>query len=294
MASSESPSEPVLKTVQPTGRQPIKKRFRSTVAGLACLSCLLGLLTGGCTRMYHTRRSIQELDQTFMVNKHQTLFYADKRKNKQSKRLTKPASAALYLQNDTLFVELVKTSLPANDGRPETVDVSDSTFVFFVNPRLGKPSVDEKSIWFRYHFTSFDADLITIPFKYRIGQQGQPPEMITTPNAAVYIGLRYDQGFQRNVFYHHQQRSEIRSYSIGAGGLVGLTAATIRSFSTAGQFTDEYEGVCLSYGLAAIFGYRAVNLGLALGFDYLVDQNKTLWIYQNKPWLGVTIGLNLN
>ncbi|RRB06283.1 hypothetical protein [Larkinella rosea] len=191
-------------------------------------------------------------------------------------------------------MELIKTSLPANDGRPETIDVSDSTLVFFVNARLKKTAVDEKSGWFQYHFTSFDTDLITIPFKYRIGQQRQPAELITSANAAVYMGLRYDQGFQRNVFYHHQQRSEIRSYSIGAGGLVGISATTIRPFSTANLVQDEYEGACLSYGLAAIFGYRTVSLGLALGYDYLLDKNRTIWMYQNKPWLGVTVGLNLN
>ena len=64
----------------------------------------------------------------------------------------------------------------------------------------------------------FDADLVTIPFKYRPAQPCVVPQLTTTANAAIYIGMRYDQGYQRNVFYHHQQRSEIRSFSLGAGG----------------------------------------------------------------------------
>lgn len=254
----------------------------------------LGLISCSCTSIYHSRRSIQELDQTFRVNKGQDLYFSPKRGSNQSKRLLKSARAALYLQNDTLFVEFLKVSLPIDDHNPATIDVSDSAYVFFVNPKPKQLPVNQTSPWFRYHFTSFDTDLLTIPFKYRLAQPGLVPQLTTNANAAVYVGLRYDQGFQRNVFYHHQQRSDIRSFSIGAGGLFGLSASAVGPFSTAGAVQDDYEGVCLNYGLAAIFGYRAVTLGLAVGYDYLLDRNRSLWAYQHKPWLGITVGLNLN
>ncbi|WP_080055290.1 hypothetical protein [Spirosoma aerolatum] len=261
---------------------------------LGLLTGLLGVLMSGCTKIYHSRRSIQELDQTFSVNKQQALFYTAQNGHTQSKQLTKPISAALYIQNDTLFVEPLTASLHPNDNNPVTLDVSDSSFVFFVNPKPKQIPVDGKSPWFRYHFMSFDMDLVTIPFKYRLAQQGQPPELTTNANAALYVGLRFDQGYQRNVFYHHQQRSDIRSFSLGIGALMGIGSATVGPFSTMDQVTDDYEGACLSYGLATIFGYRAVSLGLAFGYDTLLDRNRASWIYQHKPWLGITIGLNLN
>lgn len=261
-------------------------------AGL--LSGLLCLITSGCSRIYHDRRSVQELNQTFRINSHQTLYYSSRRESKQSKRLTKPATAALYIQNDTLFVEFIKASLPVNDGNPATIDLSDSAYVFFVNAKPKQIPVNEKSSWFRYHFTSFDADLVTIPFKYRLAQQENPSTLVTNANAAIYMGVRYDQGYQRNVFYHHQQRSEVRSFSFGAGGILGISASTVGPFSTVGQVQNEYEGACLSYGLATVFGYRAITLGLAIGYDHLTDKNRSLWLYQDKPWFGVTFGLNLN
>lgn len=252
------------------------------------------LLSAGCTRVYHSRRSIQELNQTFRINKKQTLFYSSKQGAKQAKQLTTPATAALYLQNDTLFVEFVKASLPTKGTSASMINVADSTTVFFVNAKPKQIPVNEKSPWFRYHFTSLDIDLVTVPFKYRLAQQTTPPQLSTNANAAIYVGLRYDQGFQRNVFYHHQQRSEIRSISFGGGVLVGLASATVGPFSTANQVANDYDGACLSYGLATIFGYRAVTLGLALGYDKLLDKDGSLWLYQNAPWLGVTFGLNLN
>ena len=274
----------------------LKARLEKSVRQWPWLLFFLGLTLNGCTSIYHSRRSIQELDQTFRVNKNQKLFYSQGPKHtvKASKQLTKLITAALYLQNDTLFVEPLKASLQPNDGNPTTLDISDSAYVFFVNPRPKQLPVNETSPWFRYHFTSFDADLVTVPFKYRPAQSGLVPQLATNANAAIYIGMRYDQGYQRNVFYHHQQRSDIRSFSLGAGGLFGLSANAINSFSTANQVQNEYEGACLSYGLAIILGYRSINLGLSVGQDYLLDRNRSIWLYQNKPWLGITIGLNLN
>ncbi|GAB4034853.1 hypothetical protein [Spirosoma gilvum] len=277
-----------------TGPYPAAALSIALPVRLSLLTGLLGFTLAGCTKIYHSRRSIQELNQTFAVNKEQTLFYSDRNGHTQKKQLTKTIQAALYLQNDTLFVEPIKTSLRPSDNNPTTLDVSDSAFVFFVNPKPKKIPVDGKSPLFRYHFTSFDMDLVTVPFKYRLAQRGQPPELTTNANAAFYAGLRFDQGYQRNVFYHHEQRSDIRSFSLGIGGLAGIGSATVGPFSTMDQVTDDYEGACLSYGLAAIFGYRAVSLGLAFGYDTLLDRNRASWIYQHKPWLGVTIGLNLN
>lgn len=34
--------------------------------------------------------------------------------------------------------------------------------------------------------------------------------------------------------------------------------------------------------------------GVGVGWDYLTDRDKGIWIYQNKPWYGLTVGLNLN
>ena len=30
------------------------------------------------------------------------------------------------------------------------------------------------------------------------------------------------------------------------------------------------------------------------GIDHLMDKNRKLWIYRGQPWIGLTIGLNLN
>ncbi|WP_165940196.1 MULTISPECIES: hypothetical protein [Dyadobacter] len=57
---------------------------------------------------------------------------------------------------------------------------------------------------------------------------------------------------------------------------------------------SEYDGLVWGKGIAGIIGINNFTIGLAIGFDNLLDKNKQVWIYQGKPWLGLAFGLNLN
>ncbi|MFN3840039.1 MAG: hypothetical protein ACK4RF_04960 [Cyclobacteriaceae bacterium] len=68
----------------------------------------------------------------------------------------------------------------------------------------------------------------------------------------------------------------------------------ISPWTTNNQITDEYDGFILSRGLSAMAGINNLTVGVAIGWDYLTDRDKVVWIYQNKPWVGLMIGLNIN
>jgi hypothetical protein len=38
---------------------------------------------------------------------------------------------------------------------------------------------------------------------------------------------------------------------------------------------------------------KRITLGLSLGFDNLLDPNEHIWAYQQKPWIGLMLGINL-
>ena len=63
---------------------------------------------------------------------------------------------------------------------------------------------------------------------------------------------------------------------------------------TNNQIVTEYDGVVWSKGVAGIIAINNFTIGLAIGFDDLLDNNKKYWIYQAKPWVGFAFGLNLN
>jgi hypothetical protein len=81
-------------------------------------------------------------------------------------------------------------------------------------------------------------------------------------------------------------------YSPGFFG--GLGATSMNPFVTNNQIAEEYDGVVLSAGVAGLVGIGNLIFGAAIGLDHLMDKNHRSWIYQGKPWVGLTIGLNVN
>ena len=142
---------------------------------------------------------------------------------------------------------------------------------------------------------SFDIDFLTIPFKYRPAQKDFPRQFNTNLNGAVYLGYRND-------VYHlkykktplHQLQRRVEHYGFSFGFITGLGGTTMNPWVTNTHITSEYDGVVWSKGVAGIFGINNVTIGLAVGYDDLLDKNKQYWIYQRKLWVGLGFGLNLN
>jgi hypothetical protein len=143
--------------------------------------------------------------------------------------------------------------------------------------------------------SSFDIDVITIPFKYRPSVKGFPNQLNTNFSGAVYAGLRND-------FYHFnyrtnaigENRRRINHFGISFGVFSGIGSSAINPWVTQRQVTSEYDGFLLMNGLAGLVAVNKLTFGLGLGIDHLLDKNKKYWIYRQKPWLGLTVGLNLN
>jgi hypothetical protein len=141
----------------------------------------------------------------------------------------------------------------------------------------------------------FDFDIFTLPFKLRAGREGVPAQLNTTFNAALYLGRRLDRyHFRRTVLPTGQPAPQIRTAGFGYGGFVGLGSTIVTADLTRQHAITDYEGAVLHAGVAAIYDIRALNVGAALGFDYLLGADGPHWLYQGRPWLGVLFGLNLN
>jgi len=54
---------------------------------------------------------------------------------------------------------------------------------------------------------------------------------------------------------------------------------------------QEYDGIVFQKGVSVFATYENMSVGIALGFDNLMDHNKGIWIYNNKPWIGIVIGI---
>ncbi len=147
-----------------------------------------------------------------------------------------------------------------------------------------------------FYRPSLDLDFMTIPLKYRF-PAGQLPNTLTTNfNGAFYAGYRID---EYKLNYKHTPLSTykqtIKHLGYSAGLFTGLGSSIINnSVLKSLAPVNEYDGVLLVSGIAVNLAVEKISIGVALGTDYLMDRKHRDWIYEGKPYLGFTLGLNLD
>jgi hypothetical protein len=135
---------------------------------------------------------------------------------------------------------------------------------------------------------------MTVPFKYRTGSYQLPRQLTTDFNGNVFVGYRIDRftlQYKKTPFGTRLQKGH---HALTAGGFFGIGTTAVTPWTTYYRITDEYYGLIVSRGFAIMFGLNSLTFGAGLGWDRLTDRDKNIWIYQDKPWYGVTFGLNLN
>ena len=141
---------------------------------------------------------------------------------------------------------------------------------------------------------SFDIDVLTVPFKFRPSTYNLPRQLTVDFNGSVFLGYRLD---RYKVLFTQTpvgvvKKLRHRALTIGAFGGLGTTSIT--PWTTNNQTSDEYNGFILNRGISLMAGVNNLTVGVGIGWDYLTDRDKDIWIYQNKPWYGLTLSLNLN
>jgi hypothetical protein len=142
---------------------------------------------------------------------------------------------------------------------------------------------------------SLDVDLTTILIKFRPSVYGLPSQLNTDFNVALYAGWRHDAYYirtTRDPLGNYKNRIVNRAYDFGIFAGPGTTL--ISPFNTLHVFSDEYNGFILQAGLAGFLESNIASFGIATGFDYLLNKDRKIWIYNNKPWVGFIIGIALN
>jgi hypothetical protein len=110
-------------------------------------------------------------------------------------------------------------------------------------------------------------------------------------NAALYIGGRKD-------FFSFKQHKEvlrsipyIRQTGFDAGLFAGFGITFMSPTNTEGRTGQEYDGIVFQKGAAVFFTFDRISVGLACGFDNLIGADSKIWIYNNKPWFGLALGI---
>jgi hypothetical protein len=139
---------------------------------------------------------------------------------------------------------------------------------------------------------SFDIDLTTAILKYRPPQKDVPRQLSANLNAALYAGLRKDYfKVTTNTNPLKETSSSLHHVGFDAGFFVGIGITPVNYTVTNGHTELEYDGIVFEKGIAVYFGIDFLTFGISLGFDNLLDDNHKYWVYNQKPWIGLMLGI---
>ena len=191
---------------------------------------------------------------------------------------------------------LDKATIMNKAVKMEVEQLSDTTLKFTPLTNHAKSFVvnlwDIKQI--KLHRNTFDIDILTVPFKIRPSVRGFPEQLTADFDAALYLGRRRDNYTITNVKTRGNSKLQLTGAGYGYGGFIGLGSVAMNPYVTRNAIDYEYDGFVLNGGLAGIYDAKRFNIGLAIGTDFLVDKNRSSWIYHGKPWVGVLFGIDLN
>jgi hypothetical protein len=142
---------------------------------------------------------------------------------------------------------------------------------------------------------SLDIDLTAVPLKYRPSVYGLPGQLNTDFNLALYAGWRHDSYLiSSRVDPLGRRNHKIINRGYDLGFFAGPATTLISPFTTQDKRADEYNGMTIQTGMAGFVESNIASFGLAVGWDYLLNDDRAIWIYQQKPWVGFIVGVALN
>ena len=146
-----------------------------------------------------------------------------------------------------------------------------------------------------FHKASLDIDITSVMLKFRPPVYGLQQQMTSDFNIALYAGWRYDKysiSGKKDPLGMHMAKIKSHGYDLGVFAGPGVTL--ISPFTTQNNQTNEYSGMIIQTGIAGFIETTVASFGLAVGYDYLMNADRKVWIYHNKPWVGFIVGIALN
>ena len=142
---------------------------------------------------------------------------------------------------------------------------------------------------------SLDIDITSILLKYRPSVYGLPGQLTTDFNVALYAGWRHDNfNIKSKTDPLGKRYIKISNWGYDFGFFAGPGSTEISPFTTQNQSSNEYNGMIIETGIAGFIELNLASFGISFGIDHLLNSDRDVWIYTNKPWIGFIVGIALN
>ncbi|MRR19671.1 hypothetical protein EG827_05710 [bacterium] len=144
----------------------------------------------------------------------------------------------------------------------------------------------------RFIKNSVELDLSTIPVKFRPSSSGVPVQINSNLNALLYMGARKDYFIVRSLESPvNRNYSSIKQFGFDFGVFAGLGITPVNPSVTNDNISIEYDGVVFQKGIGAFISVNYISVGITLGFDNLMSSDSKTWIYNNRPYIGLALGI---
>lgn len=155
-----------------------------------------------------------------------------------------------------------------------------------------------------YNKRGFEFGAVTIPFKYRFGDNktvnGQEVkvnnEFIADANLGLFAGYKFA---KYRVRYEGGKLKDLSNLGCTLGAFLNVSSTSIDSLST--TLSDEplkkdekFSIGVISPGFGAMFTVYNVQIGGFVGWDFGIGQNGKKWNFNGRPWIGFGLGYSLS
>jgi hypothetical protein len=140
--------------------------------------------------------------------------------------------------------------------------------------------------------SSVDIDLSTVLVKYRPAREDVASQLNANVNGILYAGFRKDFfKLKTNISQINELHSFVRHTGVDFGLFAGFGITPVNPTVTINRTIQEYDGIVFQKGISVFGTFENLSVGLALGFDNLLSHDRRIWIYNQKPWIGLVLGI---
>jgi hypothetical protein len=194
-------------------------------------------------------------------------------------------------KSSKVYAEVIEDSIivyrVTSDGKNEFINTSSS-----VGSRISRIKSDNYLYGSYFTKNSLDVDLTSILFKSRHSMDDVPNQFSADLNFAIYAGFRKD--IYRIITPVHplrEGRSSVLQIGFNAGIFAGIGSSSVNPTVTNNKISQTYDAMIFQKGFAGFISINGMSVGLAVGFDNFLDKNRSLWIYNQKAYLGLIISV---
>jgi len=191
----------------------------------------------------------------------------------------------LSIQNDVPVFHFEKIKPSKYDSVSDCISNNTPAGVFEIDVR--KKRIGDDNIIAKIPFHAFTWGVSVIPYRIRFEQNNIP----ISSDSKIDFSFMY--GFTTGIAKINHER--ITHYYFTTSVFTGATSATLKkeTVTQPNQLSNDQNNVAIAYGLNLMGGRNNFGVSLSFGFDIAMGKNSSIWVYQNKPWIGLGFSSNL-